>query len=52
MKKEEILCRDNKDSWHMSNSKPKEFTVNKYILLRLKGKYTVIYVNVIYKCNL
>jgi len=45
MEKEEVFHRDNKDSWYMSNSKIKEFKVNKYILLRLEGKYTIIYVN-------
>ena len=45
MEKEDIFHRDNKDSWNMSNSKPKEFNANKYILLRLEGKYTVIHVN-------
>ena len=45
MEKEDIFHRVNKDSWYMSNSKIKEFKVNKYILLRLEGKYTLIYVN-------
>ena len=45
MEKEEVFHRDDKDSWNMSNSKPKEFNANKYILLRLEGKFTVIHVN-------
>ena len=45
MGKEDFFHRDNKDSWYMSNSKMKEFKVNKYILLRLEGREALIYVN-------
>ena len=45
MEKREFFNKDNIKKPNVSNAILKEFRVNKYILLRLEGKYTVIYVN-------
>ncbi len=45
MGKENFLNRDNNYSSKISDSKIKEFKVNKYILLRLEGNNIVLYVN-------
>ena len=44
-KKKNFFHRDNKGIGNMCNSNIKEFKANKYILLRLEGKYTIIYIN-------
>jgi len=45
MEKREFFNKDNIKKPNVSYAILKEFRVNKYILLRLEGKYTVIYVN-------
>ena len=45
MEKEIFFHRNNKGSYNMFNYNMKEFKANKYILLRLEGIYTQMYVN-------